>query len=112
MWWGGGSTGLSLQVPQRPRKGHVHLLVWVLPIAPGASMLQLCKVHPLPWVPLALSLLHLLPSIKETRMGSDANTAHRALLWLDGVGVFVCDIFPDDQISFIVAIDLHITEPE
>lgn len=46
-------------------------------------------------------------------MSSDANTAHRALPWLDGGwGFCVCDPFPDDQILFSVAIELHITEAQ
>lgn len=39
-------------------------------------------------------------------MSFDANAALRALPWLEGLGFFVCDIFPD-QISFSVATELH-----
>lgn len=119
---GRGSPGLSLQVPQRPRKGHIHLLVWVLvwfgfpPLLLAGKGMHFTELEHqcLPWEGAEegregnsghhCSAQH----IKEIRMSSDANTAHRALPWLNEVGVFVCDIFPGDQISFSVAIELHI----
>lgn len=48
---GGGSTGLSLQVPQRPRKRHAHMLVEGFPIALDWGRATVCKAaasHP-PW---------------------------------------------------------------
>jgi len=100
-----GSTGFSLQVPQRPRKRLTHCFKISLLLLAGEGM-HFAKLwhHPLPWRGAGEGREHrcgypgalqpaLLPAqhTKETRMNLDANPAHRALPLLDKV-FFCCAI--------------------